>query len=166
MQIPKDLPELTALFERLGAKSPDSWAESQIDEGIPQLHRFLFLRQAWSNVTDDGATKWIDYQRKQAERAPDAPFSGMGHALDRAVKAGVSADDLTEIVRCAQAELLFQLCYMLEDNGLPEPELEGLGWGLFQTDESGQPIGPIYGLHESVLSMDPTGREMCPPKKP
>lgn len=51
---------------------------------------------------------------------------------------------------------------MLEDNGLTEPELEGIGWGLFQTDEEGNALAPIYSLHESVLDVDPTGREMRP----
>ncbi len=38
--------ELTELFARLGARDPEKWARSQIKEGIPQLARFLFLRQA------------------------------------------------------------------------------------------------------------------------
>jgi len=38
--------QLTALFQKLGARHPEGWARSQIKEGIPQLARFLFLRQA------------------------------------------------------------------------------------------------------------------------
>jgi hypothetical protein len=45
--------------------------------------------------------------------------------------------------------------------GLTEPELEASG-GLFQTDDDGQPVVPITGLHESVLDTDPTDREMRP----
>jgi hypothetical protein len=37
--------ELTALFKKVGARKPEGWARSQIEEGIPQLARFLFLRQ-------------------------------------------------------------------------------------------------------------------------
>jgi hypothetical protein len=41
-----ELQELTELFARLGAPRPESWARSQLEEGIPQLARFVFLRQA------------------------------------------------------------------------------------------------------------------------
>jgi hypothetical protein len=162
VSIPKTLPELTKLFETLGARNPESWASSQINEGFSQLHRFLFLRQAWSHVLHEDAASWVDYHIQEAEKNPTAPFSGMGAALKRAIAAGVEREDLTQIARGVQAELLSQVCYMLDDNGLTEPELKGVGWGLFETDEDGNPGAPIYSLHESVLDVDPTGREMRP----
>jgi hypothetical protein len=162
VSIPGNLPELAALFDKLGARDARSWAESQLDEGIPQLHRFLFLRQAWSQIVGDDDPSWIDHHIRASRQDPGAPYAGVGAALGRALAAGASRDDLSQIVRGMQAELLFHLCYMLEDSALPEPELEGIGWGLFQTDEEGNPLGPICGLHESVLETDPTGREMRP----
>jgi hypothetical protein len=162
MTIPNTLPSLTALFEKLGARDPASWAASQLEEGIPQLHRFVFLREAWCMIVSDGDLKWIESRIRETEKRPDAPYAGVGAALKRAREAGVSPADLTEIARGMQVQLLFGLCYMLEDNGLTEPELEGVGWGLFQADDDGQPLGPIRGLHESVLDTDPTGREMRP----
>jgi hypothetical protein len=52
--------ELTALFKKVGARKPEGWARSQIEEGIPQLARFLFLRQAWhrlcAKATASGST--------------------------------------------------------------------------------------------------------------
>ena len=162
MNIPDKLPELAALFEKLGACDPSGWARSQIEEGTPQLHRFLFLRQAWSHILAEEAVGWVGYHIEEAEKDPSAPYSGMGAALKRAVAAGVSREDLSQIARGVQAELLCQLCYMLDDNGLNEEELKGIGWGLFQTDEEGNAIAPIYSLHESVLEVDPTGREMRP----
>ncbi len=162
MSIPDNLEDLTALFRKLGAREPESWARSQLKEGMPQLHRFLFLRQAWSHVIGEDYLSWVDYHISEAEKHPSDPFAGMGMALKRATSAGVSREDLSQIARGVQAELLCQLCYMLEDNGLHEPELAGVGWGLFQTDEEGNPLGPIYSLHESVLDADPSGREMRP----
>jgi len=44
---------LTHLFEVAGAPDPQSWAESELSEDIPQLARFLFLRQAWRLVVAD-----------------------------------------------------------------------------------------------------------------
>jgi hypothetical protein len=162
MSIPDNIQDLAALFRKLGARDAESWASSQINEGIPQLLRYLFLRQAWSHVIAEGQRGWIDYHIAEAEKHPRDPFAEMGAALKRAVNAGVLREDLVQIARGVQVELLSQLCYMLDDNGLTEPELEGLGWGLFQTDQEGKPVEPIYSLHESVLSTDPTGREMRP----
>jgi hypothetical protein len=166
MSVPESIPELTALFERLGAQNPESWARSQIRERIPQLHRYLFLRQCWQHVIGEDSTGWVDYHINQAKQDPLGSFAGMGAALTRAVAAGVTREDLSQIARGVQAELLIQLCYMLEDNGLLEPELKGVGWGLFQKDGEGNPQAPIYSLHESVLELDPTGREMRPKAVP
>jgi len=164
LHIPETLAELTALFERAGAPDPASWAASQVDEGIPQLHRYLFLRQAWKAIEAQGDARWVDASIAHADKQPDAPYAGLGAALGRALAAGAAKDDLAEIARAAQAELLFQLCYLLEDPSLEEPELQGVAWGLFQVDEDGNPLAPIGGLHESVLETDPTGREMRPKK--
>ncbi len=59
MDIPNDITELGKLFEKLGAQNPESWASSQIKEGVPQLQRFLFLRQAWQSILDENNLKWI-----------------------------------------------------------------------------------------------------------
>jgi len=61
-----------------------------------------------------------------------------------------------------QWELLFGLCYLLDDPGDVEDEVKDMAWGLFQVDEDGRPIAAISSLHESVLETDPTGREMTP----
>jgi hypothetical protein len=155
--------DLVALFRRLGAPSPEDWAYSQVREGIPQLARFLFLRQAWSNVVPEGNTAWIETAIRSAQVQPDAPYSGLGAALARCESAGASPDDLTEIARCVQVELFFAIAYLLEG---PPDDLDidvDVSWGLFETDEHGHPTKNRIGdLHESVLELDPTGREMRP----
>lgn len=161
MDIPSNVAELTELFEKFGAREPESWATSQIKEKIPQLQRYLFLRQAWKCVLAEDNVKWIDRQIQESENRPNGPFAGVGAALKRAVLAGVSRQDLTDIARGSQAEMLFQLCYLLDDPGFSERELDSFGWGLFEVDENDNPIPPRIGsLHESVLETDPTGREM------
>lgn len=109
MSVPDNLADLTALFEKLGAREPQGWASSQLNEGIPQLHRFLFLRQAWSHVISEDSVRWVDYHMEEAGRHPTAPFAEMGAALNRAVAAGLSRQDLSQIARGAQAEFLCQL---------------------------------------------------------
>jgi hypothetical protein len=91
--------ELTALFERLGARDPSSWAQSQIHERIPQLARFLFLRQAWRLVIDEHDTEWIESELRVPADVPGGAIQG---ALQRALESGVSQHDLTTIVRVMQ----------------------------------------------------------------
>lgn len=162
--------ELTEVFRALGARDPEQWARSQLQEGIPQLHRFLFLRQAWEQVVDENDDSWIDSFIEAARKNPEAPFSGQGLAIERMLALGVSRSDIVELVRNSQAEMIFSLCYLIEDP-LFDEEVENrvgmVGWALVTTDDEFEPTGQtIGGLHESVLETDPTGREMRPRPKP
>lgn len=163
MPVPGKQEDLTELFRNLGAPNPDKWASSQVKEGIPQLHRYLWLRQAWKSVVS--GNEWMAKEIDRAHAKPDAAYSGIGLALERCLDKGVEREDLNEIVRGKQVQLLFALCYLLDDPNLSEEELNEIDWGLFQVDESGNPHGRITGLHESVLATDPTGRE-ARPKRP
>lgn len=157
-----DSDDLTELFRLLGASEPEEWAASQIEEGIPQLHRFLFLRQAWKSIVTEGDTSWIGSSIAAAELAPDAPYAGVGAVLALLRAKGVTDDEITDLVRGVQAELLFQFCYLLDDPDIDEEEGADVAWGLFAVDEEGTPLEPLVGLHESVLETDPTGRQMRP----
>jgi len=75
---------------------------------------------------------------------------------------GAQKEDITTVVRVKQWELLARLCYLLDDPGDVEPEAQDVAWQLFQIDDEGRPTTAITGLHESVLEMDSTGREMKP----
>jgi len=157
--------QLAELFRRLGAPEPEGWAQSQVDEGINQLHRYLFLRQAWSNVISEDDLSWMDKAITISTAHPDRPFSGIGHALRRLLAAGVSREDLVDLTRGMQARLLFDMCYQLDDPALVEKGLENIGWSLVETDDNLEPTNKtVGGLHESVLETDPTGREMRPRK--
>jgi len=153
---------LARLFGQLGARDPEVWARSQVAEGIPQLARFLFLRQAWRHVVAEGRSDWIARSIDRAATHPDEPYAGVGHALRKIRALGASDQDITDLVRGMQAELLFSLCYLLEDPGDIEPEVADVQWALVQVDEAGNVLNRIGGLHESVLETDPTGREMRP----
>jgi hypothetical protein len=152
--------ELTELFRKIGAQDPEGWARSQVREGIPQLARYLFLRQAWRRVVGPDDQNWID---KMRPKHPNQPGGEFGPAIDRLLAAGARPEDLTTIVRVMQWALLSSLCYLLDDPGDLEPEVKDVAWQLFLLDEDDNPIEPIDGLIESVLFTDPTGREMRPP---
>jgi hypothetical protein len=142
--------DLADLFRRLGARDPDTWARSQCQEGIPQLARFLFLRQAWRQIVGSGPA-WAKALRARPGPGGEATLA----ALDRMAALGVSEDDLTTVVRHMQRELLFSICYLLADPGELEPEVRDMAWGLFQLDAAGRPVAEIALLHESVIETDP-----------
>jgi hypothetical protein len=159
------LKRLTEVFRRLGAKDPEGWASSEIEEGLPQLATYVFLRQAWTNVADENDDSWIDRLVEQSNEKSNQPCAAIGPALKRLLAKGVDRRDIVDVVRGMQYELLFALCYQLDDPGIVDflddsmPQVE---WGLFRLDDNGEPATQIAGLHESVLEFDPTGREMRP----
>lgn len=157
-----DFAALAKLFAKLGAPDPESWARSQIDEGTPQLVRYLFLRQAWQSIVPEGDSRWIDAAIEHAESHPDESYAGAGLALARLRSKGATDDELTDLVRAMQAELLFSFCYLLDDPGDVEDAVSDIRWALVQIDDEGTALETISGLHESVLETDPTGREMRP----
>ncbi len=66
--------ELTELFRNLGADDPAGWARSQLEEGLPQLARFLFLRQAWKLVVKPDDSGWITAARQIDASRPGVAF--------------------------------------------------------------------------------------------
>jgi hypothetical protein len=123
----------------------------------------VFLRQAWRGVVSEDDRSWITKAVKAAEADPDAPFTGAGLALSRLLNLGADQDDLVDVVRGMQAQLLFHICYLLDDPSIDERELSEVGWALVETDADLEPTDrAIGGLHESVLETDPSGREMRP----
>ena len=160
---PRELRELTEKFRRAGAPNPEGWARSQLREGINQLHRFLYLRQAWDCIIREENDPWIDREIEQARNNPSGPYAGIGLALERLLEGGATRDDLTDVVRGMQASLLFSLCYRLDDPSFEEEEFSNIGWALVEADNEGGSVGqPISGLYESVLETDPERRELRP----
>ena len=160
--MPDPLESLTRLLQFAGAPDPAGWAESEVAEDIPQLARYLFLRQAWRGVVAGDDLPWIDRHIAMAREDPAAPGAGLGPALERTLSHGCSKEDLVQIARTAQWELLNRLCYLLSDPSIEEPALQHVAWALVEVDPSGHRGREIRGLHESVLETDPTGREMRP----
>jgi hypothetical protein len=62
--------DLVATFRKLGARDPEGWAQSQLDDGIPQLARYLFLRQAWGKIVKEGEPDWIEASTQRARTHP------------------------------------------------------------------------------------------------
>ena len=147
-----DEAELTELFRKLGARDPAGWAHSQVTEDKPQLARFLFLRQAWGLVVSEDDRSWIE---NALATKPAGPGGAIVPALKRLLGAGASEQDLTDVVRVMQQNLLFNICYLLSDPGDVEPEVRDINWALFLVDENLEPIDMVGGLHESVFETEP-----------
>jgi hypothetical protein len=151
--------ELSELFRKLGARDPAGWARSQLEEGLPQLARFLFLREAWKLVVSPDDPNWVS----EARQANAKGLGGaIGPAVERLLSAGASQDDLTTVVRVMQWKFFAGLCGLLDEPGDLEKEVKDVAWRLFQVDDNGSPIAAISGLLESVLETEPSGREMRP----
>ena len=149
--------ELTDIFRKVGARNPDLWASSQAQEKIPQLARFLFLRQAWKLVIPDRDVTWLSERSKDNVKDPGGEI---GEALKRLLASGATESDLTTVVRVMQWRLFSALCQLMDDPGELEDIVKDVAWHLFQVDEDDQPIAVMSGLHESVLETEPSGREM------
>jgi hypothetical protein len=133
-------------FALLGAADAEEWALSEISENIPQLARFLALRRIWPDLIDAWA-------------APDALESSPAAA--RLLAHGADRQDLVRLSRLSAYETAFALLARLTAQGhdelAPGP---APGWRLMETAPQGELTGrTVASLHESLLSLDPSGRE-------
>jgi hypothetical protein len=129
----------------LGAKDAESWARSEVSEGIPQQARFLILRRLWR----DAADAWA---------APDA--LDRLPAARRLLDAGADRNDLVSVARAAAYEAVLDAVVAIDQGYDPEAPEDCPGWELVETDPDGNPTGRgVGGLHESFLSVDPSGQD-------
>ncbi len=66
---PDEFRSLTEVFRRAGAPDPESWARSQLAEGIPQLAIFSFAKALWNGVIREDDDQWIDQEIEWARIA-------------------------------------------------------------------------------------------------
>ena len=159
---PKDLAQLTEIFRTAGAENPESWARSQIEEGIPQLSLFSFAKSLWAGVESEDSDDWIDRQIENASKAPNAPCAQIGPSLKEMLDKGVSRGAITDLVRVMQYQVLFHVCSLLD--GCHTEDTPVTTWALCRTDEEGNLVETVDGAHEILLGLDPTKREMRPRK--
>ena len=135
---------LASTFRALGAPDPESWVRSQVDEGIPQLARFVFLQNLWKAVDARADADVLDAHPQAA----------------RLIAAGGSRDDVAFLARVSAFDAMMDVIGLI-DNGRADDLGDQLpGWCLVQTDEGYRPTDRVVGgLHESFTSLDPSGRE-------
>ena len=149
-----------AIFKSLKAKDADHWARAEA-EGEASLARLLFMQGAVRCVIDEDET-WLKGYDK------DYPISG---ALARILKKGVDPRDLTDVVRDAQWDVLYNLLTLLEDGDHGIEDLQEkvpvvADWRLCEIDADERPTGRLLqALHEDIGGFDPTGRGGDPPPR-
>ncbi|MEU2022103.1 hypothetical protein ABZ565_08050 [Streptomyces sp. NPDC016469] len=151
--MPEDIGPLVRLFDVLGAEDAEGWAESEAEEGLPQLARFRFLRMVWQDIDawSTTASDWVAAYRRAG---------AAGGAVERAVRLGLTADELGEIAREVARETAFALLQGLDDpaRGDEPDEVAGRlpGWALAELSARDEPTGRVLGaLHEDLNETEP-----------
>lgn len=124
----------------------------------------VFVRGVWMNVPSEDDVSWV---RRVAELPlTDEPLGDYGALVRRMLGCGLSEHEIARFAKITGYETAFGIAYLLNDPsaGFTAPSKpESIAWGLYQVDEhTQQPIQPLAGPHELMLSMDPSGREMRP----
>jgi hypothetical protein len=136
--------DLTRRMSELGAPDPASWARSEINDNIPQQARYLFLRNIWPQLIDRYADESV------IRRLP---------ATARLLDAGASMADLALALRSVAYETAFAVVDRVDEGYDPDAPRDSPGWRLMETDAERLTGRAVGSLHESLLSLDPSGRE-------
>lgn len=157
---------LAAAFREFGAPDPESWARSEISEDKPQFARFLVLRSIWPDEIDRWARepdRWILKAVEEAAGRPNGLFADAGLAMARMLDRGVSFTDIASVARLVAYSTAFGVLQHIDEGCDEAVSDDAPGWCLVETSAKGRPTGrEIGGLHESILMMDPSGREGRP----
>jgi hypothetical protein len=169
MPVPNPLPDtpeilaLTEVFRAAGATKPELWARSQVHEGINQLARFSFLKTLSTAWLPETATDWVEAHLHSPLTAAAHPGAQLSAAVQEMTTKGVSSESIVDLIRVIQFETLFHVCQTLDEGNAGSAT--GIDWALFEVDEEGRPTRVIDALRESLLSFDPSGRELRPRSK-
>lgn len=126
-----------------------------------------FARGLWRSVIPSEDPGWVT---RAAELEPtDEPLGDYGPLVRRMREAGVDAAEIARFARIVGYEVAHSICYYLSDPNAAATEdhsMEGLAWQLYRLDPATDaPVSPIAWVHEILLALDPTGREMRPPPR-
>ena len=140
--------DLTERMRHLGAPDPESWADSEMRENIPQEARWLILRALWPTIDS--------FSREGMRASP---------AAARLLDAGADPGDLSTAMRYAAMSGVFGALVTIDEMTAMGAPRNAPGWLLMETryDPDANDYVPtgrtVGGLHESLSSADPSGRE-------
>ncbi|MFF3417338.1 hypothetical protein ACFYW9_21940 [Streptomyces sp. NPDC002698] len=136
---------LRARFSALGVADPVDLTKSEVIDDLPQLTRSVLLRSLWQAAVDG----WTE--PGSLDQLP---------AAQRLLAAGADREDLVRLVRAVSYEAVFATLDELDEGGNAHVSGVEAGWVVMESGEDGSPTGrPLSGLHEDLLTMDPSGRD-------
>ncbi|MGW3135030.1 hypothetical protein [Streptomyces sp. NPDC001139] len=136
---------LRAQFSTLAVTDPLDLIKSEVVEDLPQLARFVLLRSLWHGAINGWAEPGLLDQLPSAQRL---------------LAAGADQQDLLCLVRAVAYEAVFATLDELDAGGDANVSGVAAGWMVMESSEDGSPTGrALSGLHEDLLTMDPSGRE-------
>lgn len=174
---------LAEQFRGLGAGDPEGWAASEVEDDIPQLARFLFLRRLWRSAwqwkqppeewfaemepdelpvdaedDDDEPTLVRMSEDAVADEDGDPPFLEAQQAVQRILAAGVDPEDLKEVARAVFLHTAFDAVQTVDEGHDPQAG-EGMpGWLLTEVGGDLVLTGRVIpDLHEDLLTTEPDG---------
>ncbi|MFF4273248.1 hypothetical protein [Streptomyces sp. NPDC001536] len=135
-----DTEKLSRLFAALGTDDARGWAESEVEENLPQLARYRLLRALSQDI-----------------QAWDA--SSIASLRDEST----ATADVEDLARAIARETTFNVLYRLADPGLDDlpVDLHGQvpGWALMETTPAGELTGRVLnGLHEDLDTVAPAAK--------
>jgi hypothetical protein len=144
-----DRDRLIATLRAAGCDDPEGWADSELQEDIPQLARYLLCKAIW----EDAMEPWRQpgalgsYPEAQALLA-----SGVDAEQLRRLGGRIAYDAMTAVITAIDQEQYV---------GEADVPHDAPGWIVVEVDgKSLEPTGRNAGfIHESILSVDPTGTE-------
>lgn len=143
-------------FEKIWQQALD--AATDVDD-----IREVFLRGVWNAVIPSPDPGWVE--RVAAIEGDTEPLGDYGPLVKKMLDCGLSAAEISRFAQIIGYEVAFGMLGHLDDNsyeGFPDDGQEHC-WQLFTVDpETHEPISTLTGLNESLLSEDPSGREMRP----
>jgi hypothetical protein len=183
----RSLPELAETFRALGAGDPETWAASEVEDDIPQLARFLFLRRLWRSAwqwkqppeawfaeveadsasdgdveeDDDTPTLVHDaYDGGEQDEDGDPPFLAAQQAVRRILAAGADPEDLKEVARAIFLHTAFDAVQTVDEGHDPQAG-EGMpGWLLTEVGGDLVLTGRVIpDLHQDLLTTEPDEAE-------
>ncbi|MCD9023460.1 hypothetical protein [Cohnella silvisoli] len=151
----KDSEKLIDSFIKLGCKEPESWVESELEEDIPQLSRYRFLRGLKGTINHYKTSEsWIDYYLHS--NALSDQEKKIGEVLGKIIDSGVSKQDIGLLASTISLLSVHSVLYRIDDpydydidDGEDLPS-----WSLVEINDKGEPTGrTVSGLFESLNSV-------------
>ncbi len=144
-----DRVKLVAALRVAGCPDPEAWAQSELEEDIPQFARYLLCKTIWEHAVEP----WRD--ENALDEFPEARTlldAGADREQLRRLGAKIAYETMTAIVNAIDQEGYF--------GPAPVPD-DAPGWTIVELDgRSLKPTGRRAGfIHESILYVDPTGTE-------